>query len=277
MSMAFVGCAASVRGTHRDVCERTAVPVCGSQGGVNVRASARAATRSRARTVAMCTAETEAKSEAPALSAQKVSSGEAGILETVYDTVQIMKILPHRYPFLLLDKVVHYVPGESAIGIKNVSMNEPQFTGHFPDRPIMPGVLQIEAMAQLGGIVMLQEPITDGKGEFFFAAVDNVKWRKPVLPGDTLVMEMTLKAFKKRFGIGKMSGKAMIEKTRTDASGKALYMPSECRSAADTLQLPFKNNQLRIHRRITYAPLLPCVTFFASEQLSRLINWRRLG
>ena len=81
-----------------------------------------------------------------------------------------------------------------------VTVNEEYFNGHFPERPIMPGVLQVEAMAQVGGIVSLQEPITDGKGDFFFAGVNNVKWRRPVVPGDTLVMEMELTAFKKKFG-----------------------------------------------------------------------------
>lgn len=119
----------------------------------------------------------------------------------------IMKVLPHRYPFLLIDRVIAFEPGKRAIAIKNVSVNEPFFPGHFPDRPIMPGVLQVEALAQVGGIVMLQQPISDGKGDFFFGGVDKVKWRKPVLPGDTIVMEMTLEAYKKRFGIAKMVGK----------------------------------------------------------------------
>ncbi|CAN8075368.1 unnamed protein product [Agarophyton chilense] len=122
-----------------------------------------------------------------------------------------MKVLPHRYPFLLIDRVIAYEPGKRAIAIKNVSMNEPFFTGHFPDRPIMPGVLQVEALAQVGGIVMLQQPISDGKGDFFFGGVDKIKWRKPVLPGDTLVMEMTLETYKPRFGVAKMAGKGYVD------------------------------------------------------------------
>ena len=82
-----------------------------------------------------------------------------------------------------------------------VTANEEFFNGHFPLRPIMPGVLQVEAMAQVGGIIALQQPITDGKGDFFFTGVNNVKWRRPVVPGDTLVMEMELVAFKERFGL----------------------------------------------------------------------------
>ena len=94
-----------------------------------------------------------------------------------------------------------------AVCVKTVSFNEPQFTGHFPGNPIMPGVLQVEALAQVGGIVMLQQPISDGKGDFFFGGVDKVKWRKPVTPGDVLVMEMVLDTFKRRFGIAKMTGR----------------------------------------------------------------------
>ncbi|KAI0558833.1 beta-hydroxyacyl-ACP dehydratase [Gracilaria domingensis] len=127
--------------------------------------------------------------------------------ETVMSIEEIMKVLPHRFPFLLIDRVIAFEPGKRAIAVKNVSMNEPFFPGHFPDRPIMPGVMQVEALAQVGGIVMLQQPVSDGKGDFFFGGVDNVKWKKPVLPGDTLVLEMTLDKFRPRFGIAKMIGK----------------------------------------------------------------------
>lgn len=139
-------------------------------------------------------------------SAAEVSKA-AGEFPTVMNIEKIMKVLPHRFPFLLIDRVIAFEPGKRAIAIKNVSMNEPHFTGHFPDRPIMPGVLQIEALAQVGGIVMLQQPISDGKGDFFFGGVDGVKWRKPVLPGDTLVMEMELDSYKPGFGVAKMTGK----------------------------------------------------------------------
>jgi len=128
----------------------------------------------------------------------------------VFDNVAIAKILPHRYPFLLVDKVVSFEPGKRAVGVKNVTANEPQFTGHFPDLPIMPGVLMVEAMAQLGGIVCLQAPISDGKGQFFFAGIDGVKFRRPVVPGDTLVMEMELDKWKPKYGVAKMKGKAYV-------------------------------------------------------------------
>jgi 3-hydroxyacyl-[acyl-carrier-protein] dehydratase len=96
---------------------------------------------------------------------------------TVISSEQISKILPHRYPFLLVDRVVEFEPGKRAVGIKCVTANEPQFTGHFPDRPIMPGVLMIEAMAQLGGIICLSPPISEGEGQrlFFFTGVSGVR------------------------------------------------------------------------------------------------------
>tara|TARA_B100000524_G_scaffold116737_1_gene57097 strand:+ start:2403 stop:3011 length:609 start_codon:yes stop_codon:yes gene_type:complete len=131
--------------------------------------------------------------------------------ETVFPIERVKEILPHRYPFLLVDKVIEFEAGKRAVGIKKVTANEEYFNGHFPARPIMPGVLQVEAMAQVGGIVALQEPITDGKGDFFFTGVTDVKWRRPVVPGDTLVMEMELTAFKARFGLVKMKGVAYVD------------------------------------------------------------------
>uniref|UniRef100_A0A7S1EJI0 3-hydroxyacyl-[acyl-carrier-protein] dehydratase n=2 Tax=Hemiselmis andersenii TaxID=464988 RepID=A0A7S1EJI0_HEMAN len=142
--------------------------------------------------------------------AEKYSKGMAHP-EAVLGDGDIRKILPHRYPFLLVDKVLEYVPGEMAVAVKCISSNEPQFTGHFPDRPIMPGVLQIEAMAQVGGIVALQPPMAEPGQDFFFGGVDNVKWRRPLVPGDVLVMEMRVSAFKKRFGICKMQGKGYVD------------------------------------------------------------------
>ena len=91
-------------------------------------------------------------------------------------------ILPHRYPFLLVDRVVDFVPGESAVGIKNVTINDQFFIGHFPGRPIMPGVLIIEALAQVGGVIMLEQE-KEAKGTFFFGGVDKCRFRKPVVPG----------------------------------------------------------------------------------------------
>ncbi|CAI9765358.1 unnamed protein product [Fraxinus pennsylvanica] len=129
---------------------------------------------------------------------------------TVMGIDQIREILPHRFPFLLVDRVVEYNPGVSAVAIKNVTINDNFFPGHFPERPIMPGVLMVEAMAQVGGVVMLQPEVGGSKENFFFAGIDKVRFRKPVVAGDTLVMRMTLVKLQKRFGIAKMEGKAYV-------------------------------------------------------------------
>ncbi|CAN1332276.1 3-hydroxyacyl-[acyl-carrier-protein] dehydratase FabZ [Linum perenne] len=130
-----------------------------------------------------------------------------------------MRWLACRFPFLLVDRVIEYNPGVSAVGIKNVTINDNFFPGHFPERPIMPGVLMIEvkvvtfdhlAMAQVGGLVMLQPDVGGSKDSFFFAGIDKVRFRKPVVAGDTLVMRMTLVKLQKRFGIAKMEGKAYV-------------------------------------------------------------------
>lgn len=129
---------------------------------------------------------------------------------TVMDINQIRDILPHRFPFLLVDRVIEYTPGVSAVAIKNVTINDNFFPGHFPERPIMPGVLMVEAMAQVGGLVMLQPEVGGSRENFFFAGIDKVRFRKPVIAGDTLVMRMTLVKLQKRFGIAKMEGKAYV-------------------------------------------------------------------
>ncbi|XP_060167831.1 uncharacterized protein LOC132598774 [Lycium barbarum] len=129
---------------------------------------------------------------------------------TVMDINQIREILPHRFPFLLVDRVIEYNPGVSVVAIKNVTINDNFFPGHFPERPIMPGVLMVEAMAQVGGLVMLQPEVGGSKQNFFFAGIDKARFRKPVVAGDTLVMRMTLTKLQKRFGIAKMEGKAYV-------------------------------------------------------------------
>jgi UDP-3-O-[3-hydroxymyristoyl] N-acetylglucosamine deacetylase/3-hydroxyacyl-[acyl-carrier-protein] dehydratase len=118
------------------------------------------------------------------------------------DTIQVMKILPHRYPFLMVDKITK-IDGNKITGLKNVSVNEPYFQGHFPGHPVMPGVLQLEAIAQVAGIMMLKQIENAGKIAYFMAA-ENVKWRKPVRPGDTLVIDVEM--LKGRSKIGKARG-----------------------------------------------------------------------
>jgi len=108
--------------------------------------------------------------------------------DTSMDINQIMSIIPHRYPFLLVDRIKEIILGESIIGIKNVTFNEPQFTGHFPSRPIMPGVLIIEAMAQLSAVLVAKSMESTKDKEVFFMSIEESKFRKIVEPGDCLVM-----------------------------------------------------------------------------------------
>ena len=115
---------------------------------------------------------------------------------------QIMEIIPQRPPFLLIDRVEEYVPGESAVAYKNVTINEPFFQGHFPGRPVMPGVLIIEAMAQAGAVAILSMNEYKGKTALF-GAIDKAKFRKQVIPGDTLHLEVSIIKLKKNAGIGK--------------------------------------------------------------------------
>jgi len=126
-----------------------------------------------------------------------------------YSLEEIQKLLPHRYPFALVDRITEYVAGERAVGLKNVTFNEPHFQGHFPGRPIMPGVLIVEAMAQVGGIVLSQMPGVDGR-LCVFAGIDKVKFRRPVVPGDQLVITtelVTIKALR----FGKMKSRAEVD------------------------------------------------------------------
>ena len=118
------------------------------------------------------------------------------------DTARLMKILPHRYPFLMVDRITK-IEGNKIVGLKNVTANEPFFQGHFPNHPIMPGVLQLEAIAQVAGIMMLRQAENFGKLAYFMSA-DSVRWRKPVRPGDTLVI--TVEFIKTRGKIGKAKG-----------------------------------------------------------------------
>ena len=126
-----------------------------------------------------------------------------------FNVQEIHQLLPHRYPFALVDKIIEYVPGEKAVGIKNVTFNEPYFPGHIPDRPLMPGVLMVESMAQVGGIVLVQLPGMEGKF-FAFAGIDKVRFRRPVVPGDQLIMTVELLSLKQN-RIAKMQGRAEVD------------------------------------------------------------------
>jgi beta-hydroxyacyl-ACP dehydratase FabZ len=131
-------------------------------------------------------------------------------MKTVRDIQEIMKLLPHRYPFLLIDRILELVPDEKIVALKNVTINEPFFQGHFPDHPIMPGVLVVEAMAQAGAVLAAESIPPEKQGAMvYFMAMDKVKFRKPVLPGDQLIFEMQL--LRKRLETFKMSGTAHVD------------------------------------------------------------------
>ena len=126
-----------------------------------------------------------------------------------FDIQQILKILPHRYPFLLVDRVTEMVPGEHVKAYKNLTFNEPFFQGHFPQEPVMPGVLIVEAMAQCGGILVLSNIPEPEKHSTYFLRIDNVRFKQKVVPGDTLQMEVQFVEPARR-GMAVMQGKAFV-------------------------------------------------------------------
>jgi 3-hydroxyacyl-[acyl-carrier-protein] dehydratase len=128
------------------------------------------------------------------------------------DVEGISRLIPHRHPFLLLDRVVDIVLGESAVGIKNVTVNEPQFQGHFPDQPIMPGVLIIEIMAQTAAVLAIASMGPNAKRKpVYFMAIENARFRRPVVPGDQLRVKVTKQH--KKLSIWKFTGEATVDGT----------------------------------------------------------------
>lgn len=149
-----------------------------------------------------------------------------GSVTAEIDIQRIMQMIPHRYPFLLIDRVVDVVSGESAIGIKNVSINESFFQGHFPQRPVMPGVLLIEAMAQTAAVLVVQTlgPGSEGK-LVYFMSVDDARFRRPVLPGDRLHVHVARKQH--RGNVWKFEGKVKVDdKVVADATFAAMILDS---------------------------------------------------
>ena len=137
--------------------------------------------------------------------------GPAPESRVVYNIVEIMKLLPHRYPFLLVDRIVEMDPPKRIVGLKNVTMNEEFFQGHFPGAPVMPGVLMLEAMAQVAGVLLYREMPDEDKRKklIYFTGIENAKFRRPVVPGDQLRMEIEL--VYRRNNFGKVSARTLVE------------------------------------------------------------------
>lgn len=140
------------------------------------------------------------------------------------DIGQVMRYLPHRYPFLLIDRILEIVPGERVKALKNVTVNEPFFPGHFPTRPVMPGVLIIEAMAQAAGVLTFQTAgiVPEPDDRFYFVGIDKARFRKPVVPGDQLILNVTLTRSLK--GIWKFEASADVD-GREVASAELMVAP----------------------------------------------------
>jgi 3-hydroxyacyl-[acyl-carrier-protein] dehydratase len=137
------------------------------------------------------------------------SPGQEGRVPDL-DILRIQEMIPHRYPFLMIDRVVEIVPNASAVGIKNVSINEPHFAGHFPRRPVMPGVLIIEAMAQTAAVLVVRSLGSDAEGKLvYFMTIDSARFRKPVMPGDTL--RVHVKRQRNRGSVWKFTGEAKVD------------------------------------------------------------------
>ena len=132
------------------------------------------------------------------------------VQRTTLDVLEIMELIPHRPPFLMIDKVVEMVQRESAVGIKNVSIDEPFFIGHFPKRPVLPGVLIIESMAQTAGVLVVESLGIESRGKLvYFMTIESARFRKPVFPGDQVRLEV--RALRSRGPVWKFSGKAIVE------------------------------------------------------------------
>lgn len=132
------------------------------------------------------------------------------------EAADIMRIIPHRYPFLMVDRIIELEPGKRVVGIKQVTANEPQFTGHFPDRPIMPGVLMVEALAQTAGVGVMT--LDEYRGKLgLFAGIDECRFRRMVVPGDTLRLEVTVEKLRGMFGrmrgVASVDGEVAVEAT----------------------------------------------------------------
>ncbi len=138
-----------------------------------------------------------------------MDTGAGDAVGTTIDIFRIMEMIPHRYPMLMIDKVVDLVPDTSAVGIKNVTINEPYFQGHFPDHPVMPGVLIIEAMAQTSAVLVIETMGAAAEGRLvYFMSIDQARFRKPIMPGDTVRIQVTKQ--RQRGNVWKFKGEARV-------------------------------------------------------------------
>ena len=155
------------------------------------------------------------------------SESKNPVNKDVIDVNQIMDMIPHRYPFLMIDKLTDIVPSKSATGIKCVTMAEPHFQGHFPVMPIMPGVLIVEAMAQTAAVLVVHSTGDESKGKVvYFMSIDNARFRKPVVPGD--VIHLKVETIRQRGNVWKLSGKAFVdERVVAEAVFAAMIADSE--------------------------------------------------
>lgn len=144
----------------------------------------------------------------PLVTTEREKSNPAGV-RTVYGISEIMRFLPHRYPFLLVDRIVEVDGDKRIVGLKNVTINEQFFQGHFPGAPVMPGVLIIESMAQVAGVLIYRDLPDKEKKLIYFTGIENAKFRRPVVPGDQLRIEMEF--LNRRSNFGKMRGQATVE------------------------------------------------------------------
>ncbi len=155
------------------------------------------------------------------------NASSAGASSVVIDIDRILKMIPHRYPLLLVDRVVELVPDERVVGIKNVTFNEPHFMGHFPDKPIMPGVLIVEALAQASAILVVQTLGGETEGKLvYFMSIEEARFRKPVVPGDTVYLHVTKE--RNRGNVWKFKAEAQVEgKKVAEATFSAMIMDRE--------------------------------------------------
>lgn len=158
-----------------------------------------------------------------------MTDDSASTLET-FDIMRLLALLPHRYPLLLIDRIVEVDGDNSAIGVKNVTINEPHFQGHFPDQPVMPGVLIIEAMAQTAGAICIASTLRDGGGDspslVYFMTIDNAKFRRPVVPGDRL--ELHVRKLKQRGNIWRFACEGIVDGAKVaEAEISAMMSPKQ--------------------------------------------------